>query len=161
MTSSTEHGRTRSGGDGIEREVIHTIFEDFRQEAAQWFTFHADGQATLTISHSYATARFVSASRKRNMAILGAATALCLIRGMSTPPLDPILLHFFIHDCQLDAIHPGILGEWHPDLKQLVSNWIRLGPDGDPSLFQTHFATYHDLQVSSTSLQVFVPLIMI
>ena len=78
MTGRWDH--VHSIGDGIEREVIHTIFEDFCQEGTQWFTPHADGQATLMTSHTLATARYVSASRKRSMAILRAATALCLIR---------------------------------------------------------------------------------
>jgi len=66
---------------------------------------------------------------------------------MLTPLLDPVLLHFFIHDCQLESIHLGILGEWHPDLKQTIQNWVNLSHDGDPIPFQMHFSTYHDLQV--------------
>lgn len=93
------------------------------------------------------------------MAVLGAATALCLINGMSTPPLDPVFLHFLIHNCELDSINPAFLGEWHPDLKRTIQDWISLGPDGDPSPFQMHFATYHDLQVSCAFSAVPLPLI--
>jgi len=121
-TDSSAGQHIRSLGDGIEREVIHTIFEDFRQEDSQWFTSHADGKSTLAMSHTLAMARHVSTSQKRNMAILGAATALCLVRGMSTPPFDPVLLHFFIHGCNLDAIHPGILSEWHPQLRRTIQD---------------------------------------
>jgi hypothetical protein len=121
-TDGSARQHIRSLGDGIEREVIHTIFEDFHREDSQWFTSHADGKSTLGTSHTLATARHVSTSRKHNMAILGAATALCLVRGMSTPPLDPVLLHFFIHGCNLDAIHPGILSEWHPQLRRTIQD---------------------------------------
>lgn len=82
------------------------------------------------------------------MSILGAITALCLIRGMSTFPLDPVLLQFLIHDCDLHSIHPALLGEWHPELKQTISAWIALGPHGDAAPFQGFFATYYDRQAS-------------
>lgn len=147
LSSTDEHNDTRSLGEGIEREVIHLLFEAFRKEDTQWFASHADGHSTLATSHRLSSARFVSASRKQSMSILGAVVALCLVRGMSTYPLDPVVLHFFIHDCNIHSIHPAILGEWHPTLKRMIADWIKLGPDGDPASFQVHFATYHDLQV--------------
>jgi len=143
----------RSLGGGIEREMIHTLLEEYRTKSSDWFVPREDGHATLATSYSLSVAQYVPASRKRNMAILGAAVALNLLRGVSTPPLDPVLLHFFVHNCDLHSIHPGILGEWHPALKQIVSDWIALGPDGDANTptNQQHFATYHDLQVSFIS----------
>jgi len=92
------------------------------------------------------------------MAILGAAVAMSLVRGVSTIPLDPVLLHFFVHDCDLHSIHPGVLGEWHPNLKQTISDWIALGPDGDADIptLRNHFITHHDLQVSFVTLLAFV-----
>jgi len=78
-----------------------------------------------------------------------------LIRGMSTMPLDPIVIHFFIHDCDIHSIHPAILGEWHPRLRQTISDWLRLGPHGNPAPFQEHFATFHDLQVRRRAAEMF------
>ena len=136
--SPDDNETIHSLGQGIEREVIHTILEQYRQSSGQWFAPHEDG-------HS-------------NMAILGAVVAMSLVRGVSTIPLDPVLLHFFIHDCDLHSIHPGVLGEWHPALKQTISDWIALGPDGDANTptFRNHFITHHDLQVSFTILLAFV-----
>ena len=95
-------------------------------------------------------AQYVPDAWKRDLSILGAVVAMCLIHGMSAAPLDPVLLHFFIHKSDLHSIHPGILGEWHPSLKQLVSDWITLGPHGNANTdaFRTHFLMYQDLQVS-------------
>ena len=53
-------------------------------------------------------------------------------------------LHFAIHKCNLHSIHTGILGEWHPDFKQTLTNWIDMGPAGDLMPFQSHFVTFHD-----------------
>ena len=151
--SPDDNETIRSLGEGIERELIYTLLEQYRQSSGQWFALHEDGHSTLAISYPLAMAQCVPLSRLRNMAILGAAVAMSLVRGMSTIPLDPVLLHFFVHDCDLHSIHPGVLGEWHPKLKQTISDWIALGPDGDantPTL-QNHFITYHDLQVSLTT----------
>jgi hypothetical protein len=89
----------------------------------------------------------VPASRKRNMMILGAITAFSIINGISFHPIDPILLHFFIHDCDINSIRPEFLAEWHPDLKKTITDWIALGPYDNPAPFQAHFAVYHDIQV--------------
>ena len=88
------------------------------------------------------------------MSILGAIMALSLVWGMSASPFDPVLLHFFIHNCDLHSIHPGILGEWHPILKQTVTDWINMGPGGDTTPFQPHFATFRDTQVRVYSLGI-------
>jgi hypothetical protein len=144
----------RSLGEGIEREVIHTLLEQYRQRSSEWFTPRGDGHSTLTTSYPLAMAQFVPLLRIRNMAILGAAVAMSLVRGVSTTPLDPVLLHFFVHDCDLHSIHPGLLGEWHPTLKQTISDWVALGPDGDANTptFRNFFINYYDLQVSFSSM---------
>ena len=90
--ASTDDNETvLSLGDGIEREVLHTIFKQFRKDAVQYFTHHSNGYATLTTVHILTTARFVSTSRKRNIGVLGAATALCIINGISNRPRSPSL----------------------------------------------------------------------
>jgi hypothetical protein len=81
------------------------------------------------------------------MAILGAATALSIINGILIHPIDPVLLHYFVHECDINSIHPALLAEWHPELKKTISDWIALGYNGNPAPFQGHFASYHDLQV--------------
>jgi len=82
------------------------------------------------------------------MGVLGAATALCIINGISINPIDPVLLHYFVHNCDINSIYPALLAEWHPELKKTISDWINLGPDGDLGPFQAHFATHNDIQVA-------------
>jgi hypothetical protein len=81
---------------------------------------------------------------------MGALAALLLIHGIAPYPLDPVVLHFFIHNCDLHAIHPSFLSEWHPELCCIIQDWINMGSSGDPTPFQSHFASYHDLQVSTS-----------
>ena len=137
----------RSLGEGIEREVIHTIFEEFRCKGVEYFTPRADGYSTLTVTHTLSTAQHIPRSRLRNLSVLGAITSLCLIHGMSPMPLDPVLLQFFVHDCDLASLHPAFIAEWHAEIKQTITAWLETGSLGDISQFQQHFATYHDMQV--------------
>lgn len=121
--------------------------EEYRSEIIRWMTPRADGCYSIAITQSLSTARSIPASRLKALAVFGATTALCILRGVSAHPLDPVLLHYFIHDCDLHSIHQQILAEWHPDLKQTIENWQRAGPQADVMAFQSHFATYHDTQV--------------
>ena len=146
--------KTISLGDGVEWEVVQTVFGDFNKAGSEWFIPHANGFLTLATSHCLTSSRFVSLGRKRNMSILGAITALSLVQGMSASPFDPVLLHFFVHHCDLHSIHPGILGEWHPILKWTVTDWINMGPGGDATPFQPHFTMFRDTQVRVYSLGI-------
>ena len=82
------------------------------------------------------------------MSIFGAVMALSLLQGLSAGTLDPVLFIFFIHNCNLHSIQPEILREYHPALKQTITDWMALGPQGDPAPFQMHFAIFPDAQVS-------------
>lgn len=147
-------GEIRSMGDGIEREVFQTLMAQYLQEeATQWLNPRAAGLCTLATTHSVEMARCISPSRLENMSIFGAVIAMCLLRGVSVPPLNPVVLHFFIHDCNIHSLHPDIIGEWHPSLKKTITDWLNTGPDGNITSFQDFFATYFDLQVSDKLFQ--------
>jgi hypothetical protein len=150
MPDADGNEAVRSVGDGIEREVFHALMEGYRRESARWMTSRSDGFSTVATSHTYASARYISAARIESMAIFGAITAMCLIRGVSAHPLSPAFLHYLIHDCDLHSIHQQLLAEWHPTLKMTISNWINIGHLGDASTaeFRAHFFAYHDGQVS-------------
>ena len=58
----------------------------------------------------------VSRARMQDMAVLGAVISLCLMRGITAAPLDPLFMHFCVHRCgDINAIHPALLEEWHPE----------------------------------------------
>lgn len=127
--------------------MIHTILEQFRSSAAEWFLPRADGHSALATMHPFSTVRYVPVSRLQNLSVLGAATALNLIHGMSAVPFDPVFLHYLVYGCDISSIQPNIVGEWHPALLLTISNWLAVGPSGDTRQFQEHFGSYHDFQV--------------
>ena len=90
-----------------------------------------------------------------NMSVLGVVIALSLMHGITMAPLDPLFLYFCIHGCgDIDVIWPALLTEWHPEGKQIITDWIAAGPEGNAEAFQDHFSSYHDLQVSCLVLNM-------
>ena len=140
----------RSLGAGIKREVFQTLIGQYlHEEAAQWFNPRADGFSTLATTHPQDTAYCIPETRLDSLTVFGAVVALCLIRGVSVPPLDPVLIHFFIHNCNIRSITPGIVGEWHPALKKTIDDWLQIGPNAKVAAFQEFFTTYFELQVGA------------
>lgn len=89
------------------------------------------------------------------MSVLGAIVALCLMRGVSAAPLDPLFVYLCVYGfSDINAIRPDLLAEYHPKRKQIISDWIATGPTGDVASFQGYFASYHDLQASRSSCDV-------
>ena len=133
-------------------------FQEFRDESTKWFLPRQDGHVTIastpsTVPTSRSSARGPSA-RGQSLATLGALTSLLIINGIAPVPLSPVLLHYFIHQSDLNAIHPSFLGNWYPDLRQLIQNWLAIGHTGDLTPFESHFITYHDMQVLCYQLLV-------
>ena len=94
----------------------------------------------------------VSPARKLATKQFGAVTALLLIYGQTPRPLSPAVMLFIIYNFDFHCLTPGFVGEWFSDLRVLLSNWLEIGPDGDPEPFASHFATYHDTQVCLSHL---------
>jgi hypothetical protein len=148
-----------SVGRGIEREVVHLSFLRYSRHAAQWFLPRAGGYSSIAVTHTMAP---VSNIRLRNLSILGTLTGLMLVYGMAPEPLSPVLIHFFIHDCNLQSIYPELLAEWIPDLHQTLKDWLVMDHESDISAFQPHFSIYHDMQASLyQSLCLYFTLILI
>lgn len=144
--TTANHRQVRSVGRGVEREVVHLAFERYRKDASQWFLQRAGGYSSIAITNMMTP---VATERLRKLSVLGALTSLMLIHGMAPTPLSPVLIQYFIHDCDLKAIHPSFLAEWIPELYQTLQSWLAVDPETkEISPFRAHFATYHDAQVS-------------
>ena len=138
----------QSVGEGIEQEVFQTAFQDFQDRTAVWFLQHQDTHSslmTLGLQHKQDPS---TTQHSLKLGVLGALTSLLLLNGIPPVPLSPVLLHYFIHNLELDSISPDLLRNWYPNLGKLVLDWIAAGPDGDVEEFASHFITYHDIQVS-------------
>ncbi|KAF8240018.1 hypothetical protein L208DRAFT_1556606 [Tricholoma matsutake] len=139
--------RIQSFGEGVEREALQITFQEYQDNSTMWFLQRQDHHSSLVmlgLQH-----RQLSSSQcSIKLSILGALTALLLLYGIPPDPLLPVLLHYFIHDLDLNSISHNLLGNWYPDLGRLIQDWIDAGPDGNIESFAGHFMTYHDTQIS-------------
>ena len=148
MFSVREDGSIISTGRGVEREVVYTAFRCFTDHNGRWFLPRFDGRCSIATTMSLSAASFVGADRHSNLAVLGCLTAFLLIYGIAPEPLSPSLIQFAANNCDLRSLTCEFVREWHPELRALLELWTTTGPTGDISAFQSHFATYHDMQVS-------------
>lgn len=77
-----------------------------------------------------------------------AICALLFIQGKNPHPLSPAVVLFIIYGFDLRCLTPSFIGEWFADLRSLIFQWLEMGPNGDLSPFASHFASYHDTEVS-------------
>ncbi|KAH8096921.1 hypothetical protein DFH11DRAFT_1526941, partial [Phellopilus nigrolimitatus] len=148
-----DDGEAFSHGQGIEREAIFLAFSEFTRHDSQWLLPRCDDMSTIKTLVSGANSRWVSPSRLQNMKRFGAIVAFMIISGQAPSPLDPCLLHFIAHGCNIHSLHPSFVGEWHPELRANIHRWKEMGPSGDVAAFEYHFASYHDMQASSLAIR--------
>ena len=78
---------------------------------------------------------------------LGALCALLLINGQCLEPFNPFIFEYIINDCDLQSLHKHLVGDWHPELRQTIRQWIDMGETGDVIPFRSHFASFHNQSV--------------
>ncbi|KAL0061193.1 hypothetical protein AAF712_012013 [Marasmius tenuissimus] len=54
-----------------------------------------------------------------------------------------------INDCEIGSIRSSLVARWFPELHRTLEQWTSIGHDNDILHFAGHFATYHDMQVST------------
>ena len=147
-------------GEGIEREVLQTAFQEFQDQPTIWFLQRQDTHSSImTLGLQSRRPQESSMSqRSKKLSILGALMSLLLLNGVPPVPLSPVLLHYFIHNLELNSMSPDLLRNWYPVLGKLIQDWIATGSNGDIEEFASHFITYHDIQVSYCTY--FIPLIL-
>ncbi|KAK1223013.1 hypothetical protein PQX77_014133 [Marasmius sp. AFHP31] len=141
--------RYLSSGNGIEREAVHILFRQYMvDQAAQFFTPLIGEYSTLSIPPGLSS-RWMSIEQQLELSILGTIVALGLIYEMGPEPLNPLLLIYFINECDIACLTGSLVSRWFPALHRTLLEWKSLGHEDDVSTFSGHFATYHDLQVSA------------
>jgi hypothetical protein len=94
------------------------------------------------------TASSVSVAWKQELKCLRAICALLYINRQTPMPLSPTVILFIVYKFNLHCLTPGLIGERFINLQKLIANWLELGPEGNLQPFASHFATYHDTEVS-------------
>ena len=110
-----------------------------------------DNRASLQMSCGFwraISAGVISEARILDMKKLGAICALMLIHGICPEPLNPLIFQFIIHNGNFNSLHRGLIQEWHPELLVLITRWLAVGPNDSLEPFRSHFAIYHDMDVS-------------
>ncbi len=143
-----------SFGDGIEREVVHHLFLEFVGEGAKlkWLVEQADNMHTLCIQMPAHSRRFVNTNRKLELETFGAVCALMMLHGQTPEPIDPCIFQFIIHAQDPRSLHEGFIGEWHPELRQLIRKWKEVGPRGDIRFMQGNLTSYGNMTVRFCSV---------
>ncbi|KAF8143065.1 hypothetical protein K438DRAFT_1784082 [Mycena galopus ATCC 62051] len=96
-----------------------------------------------------ASANLINADHRQNLVVLGCLAALLLIHGIAPEPLSPALIQWAANKCDLGSLTREFIGEWFPELRTSLDDWVSTGPTGDIRPFANHFAIYHDIQVAS------------
>ncbi|KAF8233723.1 hypothetical protein L208DRAFT_1554721 [Tricholoma matsutake] len=91
----------------------------------------------------------VSVAQKQQLKCLRAVCALLYIHRQTPMPLSPAVILFIVYKFNLHCLTPGFIGEWFINLRKLIADWLELGPEGNLQPFASHFATYHDTEVSA------------
>lgn len=139
--------RQSSSGAGIELETIHRAFTQYVDQKAQWFLELLNNHVSIRTMHSAATSRNVPQERLLSMKILGALCALLMTCEQAPKPLDPGIFQFFVHNRDLNSLHRDFTSEWHPGLRNILDNWLALGPESEIDDFRSFFSSYMDQEV--------------
>jgi hypothetical protein len=136
-------------GEGVEREVMTTIFTRFTASEAQWFERGEDNYLILRTLFSVGSPIPIPERRLALCKRLGALCGLLLIFGQLPTAMSPALFQYLIHDGNFHSLNPSFIGEWFPALRALILAWLALDPeDQDLSAFQAHCITFHNIEAS-------------
>ncbi|KAJ3816830.1 hypothetical protein F5880DRAFT_1512303 [Lentinula raphanica] len=139
-----------SSGPGIEKEVLNLFFSSNLKAASTLVTNVIEDYTTLaTVPMSLASD--ISLVKKDSLIQLGSVVGLSLVHGIYPANINPLLLVYLLNDCNLSSITKSLVLEYFPTLHQTLIRWLALDYDDNStlSLFEPHFATYHNLQVSA------------
>lgn len=124
-------------------------YKQYTDESGWWFAPSTSDFSTIS-TVATTIEDHVSQKRLDHLMDLGALVALNLIHGYPTIPLNPLLLEYFINDCDIKSLAKDKVRKWFPNLARVLSLWLEITHDEplDGDVFGPHLATFHNLQVS-------------
>ncbi|KAJ7106352.1 hypothetical protein C8R44DRAFT_886222 [Mycena epipterygia] len=120
-------GREAAVGEGLQREVQYVVFQRFVLEQTSWFQQAAGGFSTLCTLYP----------------------SRCLSPLASPMLLSPAIFQYLIHDGNFNSLHPAFIGEWFPEIRLTMLDFLAVGPDADLTPFAPHLLTYLDMEPSA------------
>ena len=143
-----ENGTLLLTGPGSKHEVIFTAFESYQFKHSQRFETCEDGMASVKIVYPMSASRFIPQQQLLSLTKLGALCALLLIIGQCPSPLDPCIFQYAVHGMNIHSLYPAFVGEWHPETRAKILQWLDIGSNGNITPFQNHLTAYNALEVS-------------
>ncbi|KAJ3826377.1 hypothetical protein F5880DRAFT_1476387 [Lentinula raphanica] len=139
-----------TSGPGVEKEVMNLFFKaKVDSQIYDYLVEVIDGYMTLS-TVPISSAADLSAAKKSELTLFGAATGLSLVHGIYPAKFNPLLLVYLLNSSNLKSLTKTIVKEMFPNLHSTLTRWIALNhSDNDLSYFQPHFATYHNVPVSA------------
>ncbi|KAJ3888324.1 hypothetical protein GG344DRAFT_19325, partial [Lentinula edodes] len=138
-------------GGGFERSVLLLLFQKyFEKRFEELCTPLIDCYYTLsTVPMSSTTP--ISETKRRDLGLFGATVALALVNGYLPEKLNPLLLVYFLSDCQFECLNRTAVMDLFPELGATIDDWLSTPHDDDSNLnrFRAHFATYHNMETSA------------
>ncbi|KAJ4499892.1 hypothetical protein C8R41DRAFT_753330, partial [Lentinula lateritia] len=116
IDASGEEVWVTSGG-GFERSVLLLLFQKyFEKRFEELCTPLIDCYYTLsTVPMSSTTP--ISETKRRDLGLFGATVALALVNGYLPEKLNPLLLVYFLSDCQFECLNRTAVMDLIPELK--------------------------------------------
>ena len=129
--------------------MLCTAFKEYQDNPMRFLAPCLDGSYSLAANP---VAHFGPASRKSELAVFGALTALLIANGIAPVLIDPVYIYYLIHGCNFHLITPGLLQEWHQEFHSVVAKWLSESHTGNIRQFSAHIMTYLDIDVSASGL---------
>lgn len=103
---------------------------------------------TTLVTSPLPSAESIPDAKRTELGMFGAVVGLALVHGFPPSKLNPLLLIFFLCQCELPSITRLLVRDLFPSLYTTLTGWLAL-PYNDDNLqdFQAHFVNYHNLPV--------------
>ncbi|KAF9068233.1 hypothetical protein BDP27DRAFT_1422122 [Rhodocollybia butyracea] len=135
-----------SGGPGVEQEVMNALFKSYFDHEDEFCTALIDEHTMLTAMPNTQTSD-LSPLKRKQLILYGAVSALALVYGSYPGHFNPLLLIYFLNNCNLHCLHRNLIVLYFPFLVTTLDAWLMLDPNDDvcSSQFLTHFSTFHNI----------------
>lgn len=130
---------------------MNALFKSYFDREDEFCTPIIDEYTTLTAFPNTQTSD-LSSLKPEQLIMFGAVTALALVYGSYPGHFNPLLLMYFLNNCNLRCLHRDLVALYFPFLATTLDTWLGLGHNDHVSgpSFLTHFSTFHNIGEASS-----------
>ncbi|KAJ7482729.1 hypothetical protein FB451DRAFT_121952 [Mycena latifolia] len=135
-------------GAGLDREVLFAVYTGFIKEEVTWFQRGDNG--FLTIRPLGLPPAAIPAGLLVAIKRFGSVCGLLMVYGQwpgaISPALFQYMFQYMVHAGNLHSLRPSFVGEWYPELRLTLLDFLSLGPDADLERFRSQLVSYLDTE---------------